>query len=175
MYDNNSGNRTASVLKNRWRRVIVALISLCLATSICLLQPILSGMFFDVLLAESSRIGGFKFNQLVYMQMFSFITEPLLTWLYVRSVLTIAEDLIAALRMQLHAIIIRKPIAFFDKNKVGNQLQRFWKMPSSDDAFRARRWKWLLHIVCCTMYLTDNCICAGGRTQLPNHSRLRRG
>mmetsp|Transcript_10580 Transcript_10580/g.38893 ORF Transcript_10580/g.38893 Transcript_10580/m.38893 type:complete len:820 (-) Transcript_10580:33-2492(-) len=108
-----------TVLRARWRRVVVAVVCLLLATTICLLQPVLSGCFFDVLLAESSRIGGFSFKQLIFLQMISFITEPFLTWMYVRSVLAIGEDLIATLRMQLHSIILSKPIAFFDANKVG--------------------------------------------------------
>lgn len=104
----------ARVATRRWRRVLLASAILAVATVLALAVPALNSMFIETLIGTRPIE---MLPRYLCCMVAVYLTEPLLSFVYVKALWAMGEEVVASLRRELFRTLLVQRIEFFDRHK----------------------------------------------------------
>ena len=92
-------------------RTVLALV---VVTTVILVQPLLSGTFFQTLVAPNPDTRGLK--RVLVAMLVTYMMEPICTMVYVSTVSKVAQKFVSEMQQKIFAMILAQNTAFFDLN-----------------------------------------------------------
>jgi ATP-binding cassette subfamily B (MDR/TAP) protein 10 len=104
----------ARVARRRWPLVLLAAFAMFAATSAVLASPLFSSKLLECLVGQRASD---QFPKLLAGLGCIYCVEPLITFVYVKCVCTLGEDVVAHLRRDLFRALLVQRVAFFDAHE----------------------------------------------------------